>query len=310
MNPSRKPTGPLLQRISLIVSALILCLLLVFTILTSPPPVIDLKYGDTTIEISADRAWTLFPGDCVKIQWELEGIQSLYIDDEGKIGWGEMSYCPSINATSPLIEVTAINGIYRRLSIDIHHFPDLLFYLAGFVGLVGSVLLAIYFLWVHQLERPLPVYWILVGGMLLLVAGSWLRLTPYEPPLVDVDDGDVAVRFWSEHDRILFPHECVDVWWSVVGAESARFDGRDTDGDDYTGTGDHCAESGDRASLEVIANDGALQNQSLAIWSLFPNPNSPPAMVYWSLGLVDSRVCRVWFHCRASNPIQLAYGIL
>ena len=101
MNPSRKPTGPLLQRIALIVSALILCLLLVFTIRTSPPPVIDLKYGDTTIEISADRAWTLFPGDCVKIQWELEGIQSLYIDDEGKIGWGEMSYCPSINATSP-----------------------------------------------------------------------------------------------------------------------------------------------------------------------------------------------------------------
>ena len=283
MNPSRKPTGARLQRIALLVSAPILCLLLVFTIRNSPPPAIDLRYGDTTIQFAADRAWTLFQGDCVNIQWQLEGIQSLHIDGHGEIGWGEMSYCPSINATSPLLEVTAINGIYRRLSIDIQHLPDLLFYLAGFVGLIGSVLLAIYFLRVHQLERPLPVTWLVVGGMLLAVAGSWLRLTPYEPPLVDVDDGDVAVRLWAEHDRTLFPHECVDVRWSVVGAELLHFNGKDVSHNQRVGITGHCAEDGERATLDVMTENGEHYSHQLSIPSLFTGKRSPPEFFIVSL---------------------------
>ena len=169
------------------------------------------------------------------------------------------------------------------MSINIHHLPDLLFYLAGFVGLIGSSLLAIYFLWVRQLERPLPVYWLLIGGMLLVIAGSWLRLTSYEPPLVDVDDGDVAVRLWAEHDRTLFPHECVTVWWSLTGATASSFNGNVLYPEGNRGQAEHCAEDGDRATLEIIADDGTSSVHTIAIPSLFPNPRSQPLFTYWSL---------------------------
>ncbi len=126
------------QRIALVVLLLLTTALLLLTSLNAAAPAIDLAYGDTTIKMAADRAWTLFPGDCVNISWELEGIKSLYIEGEGKIGQGEMAFCPGINATSPLIEVTAQNSIYRRVDLEIHHLPDLLLYLCGFVGLAGS----------------------------------------------------------------------------------------------------------------------------------------------------------------------------
>ena len=52
-------------------------------------------------------------------------------------------FCPAINATRLKFEVTAATGIYRDLDLEIRHLPNLLLYLAGFVGLVGTPLLAV-----------------------------------------------------------------------------------------------------------------------------------------------------------------------
>ena len=169
----------------------------------------------------------MFPGDCLDLQWSLEGIASLYVDGAGKIGADEMRFCPVINATSPLFEVRAQNGIYRSFRLDIHHLPDLLFYLLGFVAFVGTPALALYYFVSRPLERPLPLHWLLLGVVALGFLGAWLRLTPREPQVIDEVNGDVALRMWTAHDRLLFPHECVEVGWSVVGARSVRFNGRD-----------------------------------------------------------------------------------
>ena len=278
-----------LQLTSVVAFALIICLFFFLTVRNSPAPTIDIEFGDTTIFIGADRAWTLYPGDCVNLRWQLEGIESLYIDGAGKIGADDMRFCPDINVTSPLIEVRAQNGIYRRFKLDIQHLPDLLFYLVGFVTLVGSPTLAVYYFWLRQLERPMPVYWLLLGGLVLTVLGAWLRLTPYEAPLIDEVEGNVAIRIWADHDRSLFPHECVKVWWSAVGARSIRFNGGEAPLDSNPANADHCAEDGESARIEVVNEYGKSATYRLAIASLFPHRTVPPPFVYWSLfGMVLS----------------------
>ena len=76
-----------------------------------------------TVDLRADRAWVFVPGQCVTVSWNLEGIQSLYIDGGGKIGWGEEKFCPSLEATSPTFEITAANGETRSFSLGIHYLP-------------------------------------------------------------------------------------------------------------------------------------------------------------------------------------------
>ena len=285
MNWHGKPllTVRTVRGIALVGLALLTSLFFLLTIWNTPPPEIRSQYGETSIHVSADRAWTLLPGDCVKITWNMEGIQALYIDGGGQIGWGEMPYCPAINATSPLIEVTAQNGIYRRLALNIQHLPDLLFYLLGFVGVFGTGLLALYFLRTSQLNNKPPFSWLLVAGMILAVAGAFLRLFPHTAPTIDVDDGKMAVRFWTERDSIIFPHECVDIAWSVTGAESLRYMGKDISIDQNPGNGSFCAGDGASATLEAFAGDGTRYEYSLSFSSLFPHSQSPPAPVYWSL---------------------------
>ena len=108
----------------------------------------------------------VFPGDCVELRWRLAGIASLHVDGAGKIGADEMRFCPDINATSPLFEVRAQNGIYRSFRLNIHHLPDLLFYLAAFATLIGAPAVAVYYLCLRRLEQPLPLSWLLLLGLL------------------------------------------------------------------------------------------------------------------------------------------------
>lgn len=287
MIESRGPRSLFPRRLTAFALALGLCLLFFFTVINSPPPAIDLAFGDTTILIGADRGWTFLPGDCVNLRWRLEGIESLHVDGGGKIGADEMRFCPDINATSRLFEVRARNGIYRSFRLNIQHLPDLLFYLVGFVTLIGAPALAIYYVWLRRLERPLPVDWLLLGGMVLIALGAWLRLTPHEPPVIDEANERFALRIWAEHDRTLFPHECVRVWWSVVGAPSVRFKDREVASARNPAAGHHCAEDGDLATVEVFREDGESNSYSLPIASIFPHSAVPPPYFYLStLGIV------------------------
>ena len=279
----RKDSALSNQRIILIALALVVCLLYFLTVRNSSAPTIDLQFGDTSIFIAADRDWTLLPGDCVNLRWRLEGIESLYVDGGGKIGADDMRFCPDINATSPLFEIRAQNGIYRSFRLNINHLPDLLFYLFGFVLLVASPLFAVYYLLLKRIERPLPIFWLLLGAMVLIVLGAWLRLRPYEPPLIDEANEDFAIRIWADHDRSLFPHECVRVWWSVTGAQSVHFNGRETATESNPAFADHCAEDGDFAKIEVLDVDGESADYSLPISSRFPHSAVPPPFFYVSL---------------------------
>lgn len=283
MNRDGPLAGASRRRITSISAALATCLLLMFTALNSPAPSIEREYDGTTVYIRADRAWTFFPGDCVTIRWRLDGIASLHVDGAGKIGADEMRFCPAINATSPLFEVRAQNGIYRSFRLNIHHLPDLLFYLLGFVAFVGAPVLAIYYLFSRSLAEPLPIYWLVIGALALSVLGGWLRMQTYEPRAIDEVRGEMAIHFWAEHDRILFPHDCVDVRWSVVGAQSQRFNGRAIASESNPAEAEHCAEDGESARIEVVNEARESASFALPIRSFFPHRSVPPPYFHLSL---------------------------
>ncbi|MCY4061992.1 MAG: hypothetical protein OXG53_06470 [Chloroflexi bacterium] len=283
MIEARKQSVISSQRVIFISAALAIAFLFLLTVQYSPPPTIDLEFGDTSIFIGSDRDWTLYPGDCVQIRWQLEGISSLHVDGAGRIGADEMRFCPDINATSPSFEVRAENGIYRSLRLKLHHLPDLLFYLVGFVSFTLSPMLAVYYVRLKRLEQPLPIFGLALGTLALIAIGAWLRLTPHEPPLIDKADGDVSVRIWSGHDRALFPHECVRIGWSVVGAQSVRYKGREVSADVNPASGEHCAEDGEYAQIEVVSQDDDSKAYGLAIESLFPGSFAPPPFFSISL---------------------------
>ncbi len=285
MRPSRKllASARTVHGSAPITLALLTSLLFLLTVSNTPPPKIQRQYGETTIDIRSDRAWTFFPGDCVKLSWNLEGIESLHIDRGGQIGSGEMPFCPAINATSPLIEIVAKNGIYRAPELKIQHLPDLLFYLVGFVGVCGTALLALHYLRANRLNDKPPLSRLLVASLILACIGASLRLAPHTRLAIDADDGKVAIRFWTARDSMIFPHECLDVAWSVIGAESARFLGNDVSLDQNPGYASFCASDGAAATLEVFAEDGARYEYNLPVSSLFPHPLSPPAPMVWSL---------------------------
>ena len=291
---------------------LLACLLLALTIARAPNPSINLDYGATTISLSADRAWTLLPGDCATISWDMHGIQSLYIDGAGKIGAGEVAHCQGLRASSPQFDITAQNGVFRSLSLPIPHLPDLLFYVAGFVGLLGAALLAVYFFVVFDLNRPLPLATFAIVALLLAIVGGWLRLnTVSPPPLIDEGDGDAHVRFWASRDRTLFPHQCLDVGWSLAGARATRLNGKTISKDPRTAKSKHCAEDGHEAVLEIRTDAGETATYQLPIPSLFPQTHAQPLYMYLSLLalLVTALICAplIWRMLRARRrPVSRA----
>ena len=131
--------------------------LLANAIAGASPPKIKTEFGGATVDISADKAWTFFPGDCLTIRWNLEGIKSIYIDGQGKIGWGEIEFCPSHGAASPQFEITAQDGTLRVLTLDLHFLPSELLICLLFVIVILAFALALTYVTRHQLDNPLPI---------------------------------------------------------------------------------------------------------------------------------------------------------
>ena len=212
------------------------------------------------------------------------GLKTLYIEREGKIGWGEMAYCPGISSSGPRIEVTAQNGIYRKLSLRINHLPDLLLYTAGFSRFAGAFPAGRLF----HLGAPgrSSAAARLDSHRRALPGGPW-RLAALAPGRAATDrpkrGRHVAVRIWAEHDLIVFPHECVEVGWSVAGSKSLIVNGGNFDHSRLRGETRHCSHDGDRALLEAQSEDGAFYRYSLPMPSLFPASQTRPYFQIWAL---------------------------
>ncbi len=274
------------NRATAIALALLSVLLVAVIAVNSSPPLIHEQYGDTSLRFAADRAWALFPGDCVAIEWRVEGIEALFIEGRGEIGWGEKAFCPQIDGTEALFEVRTPDGLFREFKLRIHFLPDLLIYLAGFVGVLGSLGLAGYCLWTNQPQRPLNPRWWLVIAALLVVAGAAIRLAPVNPPVIDYADEQVRLRYWTKKSSLLFPRECLTAHWSVVGAELVSFNGDVYSTMDWRSRGRYCSEFAGVPTLTLQHADGATSSHSLSVDLLLPGAGESAFIAFQSLGLL------------------------
>ncbi len=158
-------------------------LIMAFTLLTAlaifgaPPPQIDTAFGGATVKITADRAWTILPGQCVNIVWEMEGIQSLYVDGRGKIGWDEMAFCPSLYSPSLQFEITTKDGSTRLILLDIHYALNFLAFVGAFTGLISVLSLSVYYAIRFQPEKPIPIKNMMIVVLVLACAIGLIRLS-------------------------------------------------------------------------------------------------------------------------------------
>ena len=176
---------------------------LALAMLNKPAPWVETEFGGATVQISADRAWFSAPGDCVTIQWEVEGIKSIYIDSEGMPGWGEMPFCPTASAVNILeIGITAQDGTRRIFQFDIVYLPNFIVYLLGFVGIASTVALALYYVWNYHLDNPFPLRRMLIAVLGLTLVGG----------LNGLSSGNLITDALSLL-RILFAHP----YWHLFG---------------------------------------------------------------------------------------------
>ena len=154
----------------LLLAPLLVSLLLLAAALGNPRPLdISTEFEGATIQISADKSWSLFPGDCLEIDWQVEGIESIYIDGQGKIGWGELDYCPSFDAASPDFLITAQNGAVRAFTLDTHFLPSEIVNCLLFVLILSLFAIALWYFCSLRLDEPPPVK----PYMVLVITVAW-----------------------------------------------------------------------------------------------------------------------------------------
>ena len=176
--------------------------LLPFVMLNKPAPRIETEFGGATVQMSLDRGWISGAGDCVILEWDVEGIKSIYIDNEGMPGWGEMPFCPTAAAANILeIGITAQDGTRRIFQLDVIYLPNFVIYLLGFVGTTFTLLFALYYFLTHRLDKPFPWWWMALAAVLILIGG-----------LLRLSDSALVTDALSLL-RILFIHR----YWQVFG---------------------------------------------------------------------------------------------
>ncbi len=167
--------------------SLLLLLIILLAIWLTPPPRLVIEYQSENFEIIADRSWTLFPGDCVLIRWEVRGKQSIYIEGIERHEPGSEEFCPAIFAPSPKIELTDhLGGEYRSYSLSNQHLPDFLANLIGVALLPFFGLLALFYLWRIDIEKRPPFRALIIATIALLLCIALLRLTGKAATIVGV----------------------------------------------------------------------------------------------------------------------------
>ncbi len=136
-----------------------------------PAPGIDTGFAGASVALSADRAWTIRPGQCASVRWQLEGIASVYVNHEGKVGQDEMAFCPTPSNRNLIFEITSASGETRSFRFIIQSLPAAIQIWLVFLALLSPFLVAGYYLATLRLERRSisdPSPFLLLAAILLL----------------------------------------------------------------------------------------------------------------------------------------------
>ena len=107
MNHSRISSAVLILGMALLVLAGVLSLAATFA---SPESVVESTYGAATIVLRAERGTVPFEGDCLTVRWDLEGIQSVYLNERDIAGHGQEYPCV-FSWQQPTFRITFPDGV-------------------------------------------------------------------------------------------------------------------------------------------------------------------------------------------------------
>ncbi|MDE2857806.1 MAG: hypothetical protein OXN94_08145 [Chloroflexota bacterium] len=142
-----------------------------------PAPHLAFNYKETAIDVRADKAWALGPGDCLQITWQLAGSQSIHIEGLERRESGQASFCPAVFSPSPSVELTDHgNGFYRSYNLKTYYVPDLVANVLGLAALAFFPLLALYYLWTNRVAKPPALRTIFLAMLALCLCIAALRL--------------------------------------------------------------------------------------------------------------------------------------
>ncbi|MDE2821419.1 MAG: hypothetical protein OXI40_16935 [Chloroflexota bacterium] len=152
-----------------------------------PAPHLAFNYKETAIDVRADKAWSLGPGDCLQITWQLAGSQSIHIEGLERRESGQASFCPAVFSPSPSVELTDHgNGFYRSDSLTTFYAPDLVANVLGLAALAFFPLLALYYLWTNRVAKPPALQAVFLVMIALCLCLAALRLAGWSLTIVGV----------------------------------------------------------------------------------------------------------------------------
>ena len=171
---------PLTSRnLNMLLAGLVLALVVIFAlaIWLMPAPQLRIAYQDSVVEVFADRAWVLLPGDCARIRWEFDSVFPIHIDGVEWRESGEQRFCPQVFSPSPKIELTDHRqGVYLNPSLGINYLPDVLANVLALAALGFFPLMVAYYLWTSSLDKRPPLRTIFLAMLALCFLLAVLRI--------------------------------------------------------------------------------------------------------------------------------------
>jgi hypothetical protein len=261
------------------------------------PATIQTTAGTATVDISSDKSW-MFPfSDCPTITWNIEGINALYVDGEGKIGSDTIVFCPQVNLSSVEFEVVDQNDITRNYTFKIHYWLDELLYALSFAGIAYAGIACVYFLLISDITRKPPIGFSVFLLLSLSIGVGIIRNNAVSAPVIDVRQGNTFIYFSANTNQALFPEECIDIRWQIVNADGVTINGIEHP---LAGTSQHCQQDGDVTHLRVHGSD-----KSFEIPLNFLFPHLPNTSWYAVLSIIALIICVLVY-----SPLlwQIIYG--
>ncbi len=172
---------PLTSRsLNTLLAGLVLALVVILALAAwlTPAPKLTIAYQDSVVEVVADRAWVLLPGDCARIRWEFDSVFPIHIDGVEWRESGEQRFCPQVFSPSPKIELTDHRqGVYLNPRLDIFYLPDVVANVLALAALGFFPLMAAYYLWTNSLDKRPPLRTIFLAMLALCLCLAVLQLT-------------------------------------------------------------------------------------------------------------------------------------
>ena len=168
------------RNLNLLLAGLVVALavMLGLTVWLTAAPKLMIEYDGATVEVFADKAWSLLPNDCLQIRWVFDGELPIHVDGREWHESGEQQFCPTIFEPIPLIEMTDHrSGDYRSYRLNIFYLPEFVVNLVGIAVVPILALFGLQYLWINDVRRRPAFRVVVIATLILMLCITLVRLS-------------------------------------------------------------------------------------------------------------------------------------